>query len=613
MQPLAQRGYTSQEVLDALRGRYGPRKLSFRYDLLDDDNTYLRSLNNVLGCDISQNSLADIPRTARFTIREEGYINYLSDRIKPWVRLHMPKATDTYEDVVASIPDMVARYKADDAPSSTTAANSSAAGSAYDAAITGDICGNPALYVGGTAWRFDRDAGDHVSLPQEVSDELNNSDRLTVSFWYRPMADADFQFIIDSSTNGGISIFRNSAGQLQIYVDVYAGRMAVFTDIHGIGDPHHVIVTWKAGSPMQVFIDGKLARTQQLGGSLPLDTIGVLKHPDKLYVGRWAYMNAYNFSGDVDDVILWKTYVSEEDAARLYLSAVQRGKWAPKGSNYVEWPQGVFLLTSPSRTSDENGTIIREVEAYDASQVYADDLVTDRFTATAGDRYTDVVSGILGNVPKIVQRSDKTLPVDMEWEPGTSKLTIINNLLSAINYERLFFDEEGRAVVRPYTPPQDRAPSFTYRDDELSVTTPRVSQTLDLFGIANKWVLVVSDPDRPALRAEYVNDDPASITSTVARGRTIVDYRTEEDAADLETLEAKARALALEASQVFETIEFETAIIPVHGHADVIEFSFGNMAIDGKYAETEWSFRFEPGTTMRHSVRRVVILDGDES
>ena len=48
MQPLAQNGYTEQEVLDALRGKHGTRQLSFRYDLLDRFNAYQGRLDNVL-------------------------------------------------------------------------------------------------------------------------------------------------------------------------------------------------------------------------------------------------------------------------------------------------------------------------------------------------------------------------------------------------------------------------------------------------------------------------------------------------------------------------------------------------------------------------------------
>lgn len=276
--------------------------------------------------------------------------------------------------------------------------------------------------------------------------------------------------------------------------------------------------------------------------------------------------------------------------------------------DWVEWPQGVFLLSTPTRATDDTGAVFRDVEGYDGLQVYADDKVTDRYTVAAGVAYTTAVSTLLGSVPKNVTLSSATLPTDKEWEPGTAKLAIINDLLSAVNYESLSFDENGVAVVRPYTSPQDRAEEYTYADDDDSLILPDVEQELDLFAVPNRWVLVVSDPDRASLTSSYTNTDPASPTSTVRRGRTIVDFRTEQDAADQAALDAKTARLAFEASQVYEAISFETGMMPVHSGNDVYRITFGPLAVNAKYSEHTWSMDLRVGATMRHRARRVVTV-----
>src|SRR5690606_1109777 len=282
------------------------------------------------------------------------------------------------------------------------------------------------------------------------------------------------------------------------------------------------------------------------------------------------------------------------------------------GTPWVEWPQGVFLLSTPNRDSDAAGVVRREVEAYDQLQVYVDDKVTDRFIATVGDRYTDVVSGLLGAVSKNITASELTLPYSMEWEPGTSKLTIINELLAAINYDPVFFDEFGQAVVRPYQPPHERARAFVYRDDADGVILPEVSQKIDLFQVPNVFVLSVSNPEMGApLRSVFVNDSPQSPTSTISRGRQIVEIRTEEEAADQATLDALAERAAIEASQVFEEVEFETVLMPIHGHNDMLGFSFGNLVINDRYLEVGWEMELRAGSTMKHTIRRVVDLSGN--
>lgn len=361
-------GYTETEILESLRGVKGTRKFSFRYELLDSSNVFVQDLTNVLDCTIDQNWLADIKRKAKFTVTDTGEINFLSDRIKPYIRLHM--------------------------------------------------------------------------------------------------------------TAGG----------------------------------------------------------------------------------------------------------------------------------YVEWPQGVFLLSSPVRTSNESNTVVRDVDAYDALQVFLDDKVTDRYTVAAGANYITSVSTLLGSITKNVTTLSSTLPTAREWEPGTAKLTIINNLLSAVNYEALSFDEDGVAIVKPYASPSDRAEEYTYADDATSIMVPDVEQALDLFSIPNKWVLVVSDPDRATLTGTYTNNDPTSPTSTVQRQRTIVDFRTEVDAADLTTLNAKAERLAFEASQIYEAIDFTTGLNPIHSGNDVYRITYGALAVNAKYSEHTWSMSLKAGSTMKHRARRVVQI-----
>ncbi|GAA4082755.1 hypothetical protein [Actinomadura miaoliensis] len=284
---------------------------------------------------------------------------------------------------------------------------------------------------------------------------------------------------------------------------------------------------------------------------------------------------------------------------------------APEATSFVEWPQGVFLLSTPTREADASDVVTRDVEGYDQLQVYSDDLVVDRYTVAAGTAYTTAVSTLLGSIAKRITPSAATLPTAREWEPGTSKLKIINELLSAINYESLSFDEDGVAVVEPYVSPAERHAEYTYADDAVSVMTPEVSQEFDLFNIPNRWVLVVSDPDRPPLTAVYTNNDPASPTSTLRRQRIITDFRTEEDAADQAALNAKAARLAFEASQVYEAIEFTTWIMPIHSGNDVYKIVYGPLAVNATYAEQSWEMPLKAGSQMKHRARRVVsISDG---
>lgn len=368
-------GRTAEEVLAALQGRSGSRRWSFRYVLLDSANRHVEELDNVSAGQVEQNWLADIKRTARFTVRERGGIDYLSDRIQPFVRLHLPP------------------YGPDD---------------------------------------------------------------------------------------------------------------------------------------------------------------------------------------------------------------------------WVEWPQGVFLLTTPRRRVSRAGVVTREVEGYDQLQVYADDVLTGRYSLAAGTVVTAAVQTLLASVlsPPAVSVSPHagTLAAAKEWEPGTPKLHVINDLLGMINYESLSFDEEGVALVRPYRSPAERPEEYTYADDHHGLVYPELEQEMDLWAVHNRWVLVVSEPDQPPLVATYTNSDPSSPTSTVRRQRTITDFRTELEAVDLTALQAKAARLAFEASQVYEYVPFRTGIMPVHSGNDVYRLRLDSLAINARYAEASWKLPLKAGAAMEHNARRVVTV-----
>ena len=275
-------------------------------------------------------------------------------------------------------------------------------------------------------------------------------------------------------------------------------------------------------------------------------------------------------------------------------------------SDWVEWPMGVFILASPTRGVDAAGVVTRSVQGYDLLQYYKDDPVAARYTVDAGDVYTTEVNTLIGSVDRNIVASTLVVPASMEWDPGTPKLDIVNDMLAAVNYDSLFADENGVMVAQPYQSPADRAEEYTYVDDSTSVFHPEMEQTLDLFDVPNSWTMVVSQPDRAVLSSSYTNNDPSSLTSTVSRGRTIRSFKTVTNAADQATLDALVARAAFEASQVYEELVFTTGIMPIHSANDVLRMSYTGLALNAKFSELSWSMPLDADGTMRHTIRRVV-------
>lgn len=71
MQKLERDGYTRQEVIDVLHGKYGSRNVKFRYDLLDKTDVKKGELLRVLTGDVSMSAFSKIKRTASFLLEDE--------------------------------------------------------------------------------------------------------------------------------------------------------------------------------------------------------------------------------------------------------------------------------------------------------------------------------------------------------------------------------------------------------------------------------------------------------------------------------------------------------------------------------------------------------------
>ena len=277
-------------------------------------------------------------------------------------------------------------------------------------------------------------------------------------------------------------------------------------------------------------------------------------------------------------------------------------------SDYIEFPMGIFLLNSPIRT-EQNNYVYRDVEAYGLTQILRADKFINRYTVSAGTNYRTAIIDILnsaGIIKHNIEETDKVIPIDIDWAPGIEKLEAINELIGAINYTPIYDDVYGYFTSFSYRSPSARSAEYVYSDDELSVMYSGMSEELDTFGIYNSWVVTFSNPEREPLVSTYTNDNPESPTSTINRGRLIVDVREIDNIADQQALDAHVQRIAFESSQVYGKIEFETAIMPMHDYNDVIELNYQPLGIQGKYSETGWTIPLEVGGKMKHSLRRVV-------
>lgn len=276
-----------------------------------------------------------------------------------------------------------------------------------------------------------------------------------------------------------------------------------------------------------------------------------------------------------------------------------------------EFPLGVFMISSPTRELRGKG-IYRSVECFDTSLVLLEDKFDTRYRIVKGTNYVTAIKQIIGsagiwkiNIPHI----DATLKTDREFEIGTSKLESVNQLLQEINYTSIWVDEQGNFTATPYILPNDRTVEYSYKNDDMSIILPDTSvEEIDLFSVANKWVVVATNPETEPLVSRYTNENPTSPTSTINRRRNIVDFREIEDVASQAILDEYVRRIAYEASNVYGKFIFETAIMPHHSYMDCLFCEHTDLGIKNKYIETSWEMDLRAGGKMRHNARRVIQL-----
>lgn len=276
----------------------------------------------------------------------------------------------------------------------------------------------------------------------------------------------------------------------------------------------------------------------------------------------------------------------------------------------LTYPVGRFVLSSSTRVVEE-GRVTRPVALYDIAKRLSDDTLDARVEIAAGTNVINYVSAFLassGISRQKITPGSGTLQSTRSWEPGTSKLTFINELLDFTGRGSLWFDAEGFARSDPYQAPSDSPVTVTYTTDDQSVLTPKFSEDIDLGSVPNKWILVASQPDSTPLVATYINSNPDSPTSTVNRGYSVTYFSPENNEVTSQSaLYELAKKKAVSDSQVYQKVEIETLLLPYHSEAEVIQlFHKDGMTQSAKYQETNWSYSLTTDSIMTHSLRRIV-------
>lgn len=284
-----------------------------------------------------------------------------------------------------------------------------------------------------------------------------------------------------------------------------------------------------------------------------------------------------------------------------------------------ETPLGVFLPALPeSAWSDRHRSW--DVDLSDKTSILDTDTITDSsgnaktYSLTKGTNVIKTVKAIIADAgeesPAIEADNDATLSSDMTWEPDTTRLKIINDLLDAANYFSLWCDGQGQYQASKYRDPKDRTPIYDmdapFYDGHTSLLAPEWSYSHDIYAIPNRYVaLVAGDEDDEGLNAVATDEDPDSPFSYQSRGRWVTKTDSEAEATDQKALDAYAKRMLESAQQTDTKLDVEHVYLPKLLVNSVIGFSAGDLqGILTSVSNTEVTL--DPTATVKTTLKKVV-------
>lgn len=301
---------------------------------------------------------------------------------------------------------------------------------------------------------------------------------------------------------------------------------------------------------------------------------------------KWNANSQLPGSGSID-------LVGSEDIINMSSDRVR--PWRIVGDE--EWALGVYVLASPSTEYTATGST-RSIELVDKITVVKDDCITQTLQVTKGSNIVDAALQQVraaGETRVLATPSDATLSNTMTWEPGTSRLRVINDLLSVAGYWSLTTDRQGQFILEPYVDPADRTISWEFAEGETSLHRPEWSHELPLWDATNHVTLVSQeDDDENVWVATAVDDNPNSPTSTVNMRRVLNPIVEENvEASSALDLQLQANRKLRDNSNVVGTLEVTHAFVPLW-YRDGVRFS--SQGVGTKATVTEMSMDLTPGS-----------------
>lgn len=230
------------------------------------------------------------------------------------------------------------------------------------------------------------------------------------------------------------------------------------------------------------------------------------------------------------------------------------------------WPMGTFVATKPGDSVTSESVRVT-LQLHDKLIILEEDRADAYYSVARGAVVTDHIRDIIasaGTHRVNMTESPLTAKDMMVWEAGTSKLTIINDLLKFLNYKPLFMDAWGIYQVAPYVAPTELPVVKTFQKGREAIHTPEWNRNQDIASIPNKVVLLADGNEAfEGLVGTAQITDPTSPYSYESRGRWVVYTETGVDAESPSVINDLAKRKLTELISPQSIIDIEHAVVPI--------------------------------------------------
>jgi len=244
-------------------------------------------------------------------------------------------------------------------------------------------------------------------------------------------------------------------------------------------------------------------------------------------------------------------------------------------SDRLEVPLGVYLPAAPDEQWSDEGRRW-DISLLDKATLLDQDTPTDvagnatAYTAAAGSNVVALVVALIQSVGEpvpAIEPGSETLQSALVFQPGTTKLKIVNELLDAANYFSLWVDGRGQFRVTKYRAPTDRPVTYDllapFTRGPRSLMAPDWTRERDVWEVPNRYVAVAQgNGTSEGMVATASNTNPASPFSYQTRGRWVTHFEEGVETTGQAALQAYAQRMLDAASSVSSKIEVSHAFLP---------------------------------------------------